>query len=210
MVKAYTFRCKHGHRGTEHWDCFKRANSKDIERVGFFDIEASSLNSNFGIVLSWCIKSDDGKLYKRIITPQEIRNGVYDKNLLIEFCDVARKFTRLIGYYSTKFDTCYLRSRCEYFNIEFPLFKELLHTDAYFVVKHKFGTLHSRRLGVACQFFGIEAKTHPLDGSIWIKCLSGDKKALNFVLTHNIEDVVSLEKLWNKISKYTRLTKTSI
>jgi uncharacterized protein YprB with RNaseH-like and TPR domain len=208
-LKRSRFRCKCGHNGLEHPNCYLRANLKDVERVGFFDIEASSL-TEFGIVLSYCIKEEGGRIYKRVLTPREIREGIYDKELLTQFCKDCRSFTRLIGYYSTKYDTCYLRMRCEYYKLPFPVFKEILHTDAYQVVKHKFGTFHSRRLGVACDFFGIKAKQHPLSPTIWVKCLSGDKRALDYVLSHNIEDVVSLEKLWHRIAKYTKLTKTSI
>ena len=209
IVKRYHFKCNCGHNGLEHPNCFKRANSQDTERIGFFDIEASSL-TEFGIVLSYCIKEDGGKIYKYVLSPDEIRRGIYDKNLLTQFCKDSRRFTRLIGFYSTKYDTCYLRMRCEYYKLPFPTFKEILHTDAYQVIKHKFGTFHSRRLGVVCQFYGIEAKQNPLNPTIWIRCLSGDKKALAYTLKHNEQDVVSLEKLWHRIAKYTKLTKTSI
>jgi hypothetical protein len=96
------------------------------------------------------------------------------------------------------------------YNLPFPLYNEVRHTDAYLVIKHKFGTLHSRRLGVVAPFYGISAKGHPLNPTIWLKCLSGNKKALDFVWTHNKEDVVSLKKLWKKVSKYVKLNKTSL
>lgn len=206
--KRLDFKCKHRHNGIDHHQCYDEHNGL-VERIGFYDIETSNLSADFGIVLSYCILSNDGKIYKRIITPEEIKSGVFDKNLLREFCRDVRKFDRIIGYYSLKFDAPFLRTRCVYHKLNFPLFREIKHTDAYFVVKRNLN-MHSRRLGVVAPFFGIAAKGHPLNGEVWLKCLSGNKKALRFVQVHNEEDVYSLKKLWNRIEGFTQLTKTSI
>ena len=208
ILKRYNFICVHHHRGTEHPKCYEQAKGLE-DNIGFLDIETSNLSSDFGVVLSYCIGSE-GKYKKRVLSQKEIRKGIYDRRLLEECCRDIKDFSRVVTYYGSKFDIPFLRSRCLYWSLDFPVFKEVLHTDAYLVVKYKFGTLHSRRLGVVAPFFGIEAKTHPLSPQIWFKCMSGDEKALQFVLTHNIEDVISLEKLWKKISKYTKLNKTSI
>jgi uncharacterized protein YprB with RNaseH-like and TPR domain len=195
--------------GIHHSTCYD--NSLGIaEKVGYLDIETSNLSSDFGCILSYCIKEDNGRIHGRTLTPSEIKNGVYDKELLREFCQEITHFTRVITYYGLRFDIPFLRSRCLLYHLSFPIYKQILHTDAYFVVRHKLGTLHSRRLGVVAPFYGIVSKEHPLNPTIWLKCLSGNKRALNFVFTHNKEDVVSLEKLWHKINKYTRLNKTSI
>jgi uncharacterized protein YprB with RNaseH-like and TPR domain len=77
------------------------------------------------------------------------------------------------------------------------------------MMKKKF-KLHSNKLGVACGFFGIKAKEHPLSPSIWFRAMAGKSDALKFILTHNLEDVYSTEKLMNKIWKYSRITKSSI
>jgi uncharacterized protein YprB with RNaseH-like and TPR domain len=206
--KRTAFRCAHHHNGIYHPNCYNK-HYGITERIGFYDIETSNLNADFGIILSYCILSNKGKLYHRIITPEEIKSGVFDKNLLKQLCKDVRNFDRIIGYYSSRFDAPFLRTRSIYHRLQFPIYKEISHTDAYMVAKHKL-LLHSRRLGVVAPFFGIKAKGHPLNGNIWLQCLSGDKKALDFVLTHNKEDVYSLRDLWHRIEKYTQLHKTSI
>ena len=96
-----------------------------------------------------------------------------------------------------------------YHKIDFPVYKEIRHTDAWKVARKKL-KLHSNRLGVVAPFFGIEAKGHPLNGEVWLKCLSGNKEALDFVMTHNIEDVESLRKVWHRMEDYQKVDKASL
>jgi len=118
-------------------------------------------------------------------------------------------FTRVIGHYSTFFDLPFLRTRAVYYGLDFPIYKDIYHTDTYFILKSKF-SLRSRSLGSACNFFGIESKGHKFNFDAWYSAAKGDKKAINHVLIHNIEDVVSTESLWKKIHDYVAETKRSI
>ena len=67
--KRFNFRCIHGHNGlpviTEHPQCYNRTHNL-IEKIGFFDIEiyGNNFNAPFGIVLTYCIKELNGKIYK--------------------------------------------------------------------------------------------------------------------------------------------------
>ncbi len=210
--KREAYKCEHGHNGLpgrkNHPSCYDRAHGLD-EKIGFLDIETSNLSADFGIILSYCIKEENGKITSRVLTRQEIQSDTFDKDLLKQFCEDVRKFDRVITYYGSRFDIPFLRTRCILHGLDFPIFKEIRHTDAYMIVKHKLN-LHSRRLAVVAPFFSIPAKAHPLNPTVWLKCLSGDEKALDFVLTHNKEDVESLEGVWHKIEDYTQLQKASI
>jgi len=210
LVKAYNYRCKHKHNGLAHLKCYMR-DKRVEERVGFLDIEASNLKANFGIVLSWCIKEEGGAISEAVIAPKEIKNEVYDKRILTELCDEMRKFDRLVTYYGgdRRFDLPFLRTRCVHFKLDFPMYKEVAHSDAYTIVRNKL-KLHRNSLQAACDFFGIKSKEHRLNSYIWLKCLSGNQEALDYVLKHNREDVISTEKLWEKINRYIRIAKTSI
>ena len=207
--KRLKFKCVHRHNGLTHSPCYDQAHGL-IEKVGYLDIETSNLSSDFGCILSYCIGDDNEKLIGRVLTPQEIKSGIYDKILLKELCADLKRFTRIITYYGSRFDIPFCRSRSLLYHLPFPTYKTLWHTDAYLVVKYKLGTLHSRRLGVVAPFYGISAKGHPLNPTVWLKCLSGNQNALNFVWSHNKEDVITLKRLWHKISQYTKLNRTSI
>jgi len=208
------FRCVHGHTNQEHPNCYKMANGKE-ERVGFCDIETSNLNATFGIIYTFCIKELDGEIYKYSVSTEDLYRGEFDKNLLKNFIETTEKFTRLVVHYGSdrKFDLPFLRSRAVYWGLPFPEYKFLFVSDTYNILKNKF-KLHSNRLETACDFFHIPAKKHKLNSDIWLLMITGNpklmKKALDYIMVHNIEDVISLERLWKKISKFTRIAKTSI
>lgn len=208
IVDRFNFTCVHGHNGLSHPNCYDQ-NNNIKKKIAFLDIETTNLKANWGFVFSYCLKEENGELIKRVLTSKEIKSGIYDKELLTQFCKDVRKFDRTIGYYSARFDVPFLRTRCVYYGLDFPIYKEVKHTDLYDIIKRKF-CLHSKRLQVVADFLGIESKKHPMNPSVWFKAMAGDEKALNWIITHNIEDVHTTEELWIKVNNYARITDTSI
>lgn len=181
------------------------------EKIGFLDIEASGLKATFGYMFSYCIKELDGELIANRVTKHEILGYDFDRRLMEDVCNDLRKFDRVVVQYGSdyKFDLPFLRTRAVYFGLDFPLYKEVAVTDTHAILKSKF-KLHSNRLETACDFFGIEAKGHKLKPSIWNKALAGDDESLDYILTHNKEDVINLEALYKKICGYVAESKRSI
>jgi len=215
VEKRNKFRCKHGHTGLGHPACYDAKNARKPEKVGFADIETTNLVATYGICLTYCIKEADGPIIKRSITLKDLYDGVFDRNLLKQFCEDAVKFDRLIFHYGNdrRFDMPFLRTRCELFGLNFPQPGMLLISDTYPVLRNKM-RLHSNRLQTACDFFGIESKGHKLTPEIALSMFTGNKKkmaaALRYYMVHNVEDVIATEKLWKRIGKYTRITNTSV
>lgn len=208
ILERHFFRCVHGHTGLEHKNCFDQKNGLD-KKIGFIDIESSNLKATYGIVFSYCIKELNGNIIKNAVTPKELKEGNYDKRLMEDFCNDARKFDRLIGYYSSIFDIPFLRSRCIYHHLDFPVYKEIKHTDLYMMIRNRFN-MHSKRLGAVCEFFGIESKEHPMTSHVWFRAMQGQQDALKYILKHNEEDVISTETLYKRVCNYSRITDTSI
>lgn len=208
------FKCPHGHNGLTHPQCFNQSKGTQ-EHIGFADIEASNLTATFGIVYTYCIKELDGGLIKRSISLEDLHKGDFDKNLIRKFIEDTKAFTRLVWHYGTdkKFDLPFLRTRAVKWGLPFPEYKCLYVSDTHPILRNKF-KLHSNRLETACDFFGIPAKEHKLNSDVWLDMITGNKrkmqKALNYILVHNQEDVISLELLWKKIAKFTKIGKTSI
>jgi len=200
--------CVHGHSLVAHPKCLRKELGKE-EKIGFVDIEASNLSATFGYIISYCIKEADGPIIERVLSPKDIKKHTFDKQLMKQFIIDSRKFDRLLGYYSTKFDIPFLRTRCVYFGLDFPLYSEIKHTDVYYIVRNKLN-LHRNRLETACEFFDIPCKGHRLNPTIWQRAMSGEKKALDYILQHNREDVISLELLYNKVNLFVQQTKRSI
>lgn len=194
-------RCKHGHSYLDHYNCFLKDHPKK-ERIGILDIETTGLEPRYSFMLTYCIKvKGSNHVYKGRISPKDITSRKYDKILIKQCINDIKKFDLIIGYYSSRFDIPYLRTRAVGYNIPFPLYKELNHKDLYFLVRSKF-KFASRRLGVVCDFFDIPSKNHPMKPAIWRDALSGRKRAIDYVLRHNIEDVKATEELYNKIIEF--------
>lgn len=208
LKKRTLFRCVHGHTGIDHPKCYDKKNNIE-EKIGFLDIETSNLKANYGFVICYVIKSGDGKILSRCLKPNEIKKGIYDRDLLKQLCKDVRKFDRIFTYYGARFDIPYLRTRTMFWKQDFPFFKEIKHTDLYFTVKSRMN-LHSRRLAVVCNFLGISAKMHTFNPQIWFRCMAGDKKALDYAVVHCKEDVNSTEGVWKRLQDFMKLTQTSL
>jgi len=195
------------HNGLEHPKCFNKL-AHINERIGILDVECSGLVADFGILLTWCIK-EYGKsdIYNDLINEKDLR-GDLDKRITKSLALEIQNYDTIITYYGTKFDLSFIRSRCLYHNLDFSPYGSIKHIDVYYMVKSKL-RLSRNRLETACRLLGIKGKTH-LDGRYWVKALTGDKKAINYILTHNKADVIILEKLYDRIKDYTKGTNRSI
>lgn len=196
-------RCVHRHNILTHPKCFKDIVDLDLsENIGFFDIEATGLKASFGYIFSYSILDKEGKnLISNVITQKEIYAGLFDKRLVSDLCEDLRKFDRVVTFYGTCYDIPFCRTRALLYGEDFPVHKEVLHTDLYYTIKHKL-KLHANRLQTACEFFSIPSKGHKLTPHVWQKAQAGDKDSLDYIVTHNKEDVVSTRLLYNKVNDY--------
>lgn len=181
------------------------------EKVGHLDIEASNLKAPWGLMLSYCIKMDGGDIIGRYITGKELKDKIYDKELLKELVENLRKFDKITTYYGGdfRFDLPFIRSRCLAYGISFPEHKELKSVDVYSICKKKL-CMHSNRLQAVCDFLNIPSKNHPITSEKWIGALSGDDSCLKYIFEHNKEDVVSLEQLYHKMVDFVGVQNQSI
>jgi uncharacterized protein YprB with RNaseH-like and TPR domain len=209
IVKMGQFRCKHGHTGLSHYNCYRKE-SGIPERIGYLDIECSNLKANFGIMLSYCIKvRDKNKIYKSVITKEELENGKLDKELVKRCINDMKNFDHLMGHYSSGYDIPFIRTRALYWGLKFPEYGEMLHTDVYYLARRVL-CLHSNRQDVIAEtILGHTEKTR-LNSRHWIMALQGDKKALAYVLKHNIGDVIDLEKNHKKLEVFARKSNRSM
>jgi uncharacterized protein YprB with RNaseH-like and TPR domain len=214
IKKRKNFRCVHHHNGFSHSNCYDQDNGL-VENIGFLDIEATDLSAPWGFIICYVLGDKCGKLIKRTITLKDLYNAEFDKNLLRQFCEDIKPFHRIVGHYigDRKYDIPMLRSRAELWKLPFPLYKFHYITDTHLILKNKF-RLKSNSLRSGCDFFGIKAKQHPIVTKYWNYLMTGNKKlmqeAIDYILVHNVEDVISTTKLFKRIAKYTKLAKTSI
>lgn len=200
-------KCEHGHSFLSHYQCYLRENPLK-EKIGYFDIEASNLNANFGIIFTYCIKTGGkDEILERTVTKKELSTCL-DKKVVEQCVKDLQKYDKIIGYYSARFDIPYVRSRALYNGLDFPAYGEIIHEDLYDNIKRKF-RLNSNRLETACRFLlGHSDKTH-LNSDYWIKALQGDKESLDYIVDHCRKDVIDLEKLHKRVEIFKKKSHTS-
>lgn len=216
-------RCKHRHTPITHPGCFRllpepekievvaeKQNWWDGKRIWYLDIEASSLNASFGITLSWVLKEQGSdKILSSVITKQELFDNTFDKRVIQELVDaLENNVDILVTYYGKGYDAKFVRTRALYWNIPFPGYGSIYHWDLYFTVKRNL-KLYRHSLEVVTAFLGIGGKTH-LNPQTWVFAQYGNKDALNEVLEHNIQDVLILEKLHERLGEFSKWTKASL
>lgn len=181
------------------------------ERVAFFDLEFHGFDANFGVLLSWAIKHQDGPLVHDVITRAEaIDYDKMDRRLCESFVEELKNVDLLVGFYSTKMDVPYIRSRCFWWDVPFPLFGEKKHHDMYYTAKRVL-KLHRGSQDAAARFLlKAEAEKNHVDMEKWTRARLGEKEALEFVLDHNDRDVRDLEKLYKILTPYVKMTRKSI
>ena len=203
--------CKHSHNFWKHPNCFVEEFGVK-EKIGILDIEPHNLNADYGVCICYTIKEYGKEIYYQDnITAKDIKKGWEDKRVLENLVKDLRRFDRIVGFYISdrKFDLPYLRSRCMKYNIDFPAYGELWITDLHSIVRNKM-KLRRRSLRVVCDHLDIPSKSIFTTPEMALARIRGDKKALKESSSHAREDVVSTEKLYDRLNPYFKLTKTSI
>lgn len=209
IIKMSKMRCKHGHRYTEHLNCYIEEQMGKGPKVGFLDIETSNLSADFGIMFTYVIKVlDADEYYTHLITPQELQSTL-DRKVVTQLAEDIQRFDLLVTYYGTKFDIPFARTRAVNLGIEFPDFGSIQHKDAYYIVRNKFRLSRNRLENASRILIGKTEKTH-MAPEEWIRALMGDEKSLAYIQDHCIKDVKDLEKLYKKVIPFVQNSTRSI
>ena len=201
-------RCKHFHTFLEHYNCYLEENPLN-EKIGFWDIEASNLNANYGIMFCYAIKvGGKNKILERCITQKELGTCL-DKEVVKQCIKDIEKFDRIVTFYGKRFDFPFLRTRAVINDLPFFNYGEVIHEDLYFNIKYKF-KFHSNRLQNACKVLLGDSDKTVIEPRYWVKAVQGDKKSLDYIVKHRRYDVQDLDKLYDKVYTFTRKTDTSI
>jgi len=213
ILKYANKTCVHGHPLLSHPNCLAKE-IKFTENVGFLDIETSNFTATFGVVTTWCIKRYGGEILEGHLQGEDFENkfGFYDRRILQDCINAIQEFDRIVVYWGKdrRFDIPFLRTRAAIMGLVFPIWQENLVFDLYDIVKNKF-RFGRNSLASACMALGISAKETDISPDMWVKATIGrDEQAMSWILQHNREDVISTEALWDRISQFSNIPKTSI
>jgi DNA polymerase elongation subunit (family B) len=167
-------------------------------KIVFWDLETTNLNANFGYLLCTGYKELGDKKAKVISIsdfPSFKSDPTNDKFLVEEFRKVLAEADVTLGWYSSRFDVPYMSSRLLYHGLD--VLPPTPHIDLWRTARYKL-RLNSNRLASVAAFLDLEEKT-PLTGPIWIKAAAGDKKSIEYVKEHCLQDVEVLEQAYLKL-----------
>jgi uncharacterized protein YprB with RNaseH-like and TPR domain len=177
-----------------------------IMRTAGWDIEATNLDADMGIMLCSSIKPLGEKaITHRIDESPGYREKPWDdKWLAKKVRDELENYMVLLGWNHVGYDLPFLNTRllahgCKPLDVAGICMVDLLWASRYRL------RLHSNRLDSVIQYLATKTQKTPLLGSLWIRAMAGDKKALDKVVEHNIHDVDALEEVSNRLSKFVKL-----
>lgn len=177
----------------------------------FFDIEVSP-----DIVLTWGIGNKISISHDSIIQERAIicicwkwadEEKVYslkwekgdDKEMLQKFAKVMDSADEVIGQNSDNFDIKWVRTRCLYHGI--PISPKFNSLDTLKMARAGF-RFNANRLDYMGKFLGYGGKVKT-DYDMWKDILlKNDTKAMTLMVDYCKEDVILLEKVYNRLQEY--------
>lgn len=218
IKKRMGFKCKHGHNGLTHKNCYDVAHNIE-ERIGFLDIEAEDLSADYGIMFNWCIlDGKTNKIHQDVITLEDIKNGSSksrnvppreDKRITQSLIKTLENYDRVVAHYGSRYDVPFIRTRAVICGVDFPTYGMLNQTDTWVILKNKFKLSRNSLQNATLKLLGQTRKDH-LSLAVKHGCLRGEKWALDISVQHCRKDVLDLRDLYNEIHWSMKKTKTSI
>lgn len=121
-----------------------------------------------------------------------------DRQLLIEFIEVANQADEIVGHYGNHFDWPWIRTRILYHKLPpVPVWKTV-DTKA---LASKYFYFQSNKLDYISDFLGHGRKLHT-DFQLWKDVLAGDQKALDYMCKYCGVDVKRLESVYHDIAPF--------
>lgn len=171
-------------------------------KIGFFDIEASNLDADFGIILCAAVKEYHGRV--KTFVNEEINEGS-DRKIVGQLLEELNQYDILVTFNGAFFDFAWMNSKA----IEYGfgrLHADIKHIDLFFTCRRHL-KIHNKSLDSVCSYLGIEGKTH-LVGKRWRRAMVGIRADLGYVREHNRQDVIILERLFDRVKSYITTIRT--
>jgi len=172
----------------------KNNNSVNLDFV-CFDLETTNLTADFSIILCACIKPFGRApiVFRADECNKNWKTHRMDDTIIVQ--KIAKELSKhaiVITHYGSKFDLPFLKAKMAKCCI--PTLPPMFNIDTWRIAKNNF-QIGSRRLANMSVYFELGKKSG-VDGPLWLKAgMDGDKKAMDEIVEHNIQDVILLERL---------------
>jgi len=212
-------------------DLYKKATmqqkykDKEIDKIGYLDIETSGLQADFDIILSWAILIRDVQTGKTSVEYDVLKKSDFDlahkkknadlidKRLCESVIDVINECDCLIGHWFVgkhRHDMPFIRTRCAINKIEgLPEHRVIRFGDT-----QKWGSqlyrLHNYGLDSLAQMFDLNVKKTRLEPKIWKNACIGIKADLDYIVDHNVKDVKITYQVHKGLEKHVPIPATYV
>jgi uncharacterized protein YprB with RNaseH-like and TPR domain len=159
-------------------------------RTAIWDIEAGGLDANYDVMLCATIKQLEGPMEVFQIGDKRWN----DKKLLREVSDYLTNFDVLVHHYGDRYDVPFTNTRLLIQGLPLLDLSNTILVDTWWTARHAY-KFNNNRLATLIDALGTPTSKSPLDGPIWIKAKAGGKRALDYIVEHNIRDVEALEEV---------------
>lgn len=170
-------------------------------RILSWDIEASSLNADFGIILCVGFKEvGRGKAEVLNILDYEDVSGDLikaEKKLLKDVTIRLLDSDMWLTHFGTWYDINFVNSRLIYHKLPIipPNFN---HIDTWKIAKNKL-KLRNNRLITLSEFLGTEDEKNAIRPEQWIRAIGGHRPSMDYIVEHCRRDVCVLEEVYERI-----------
>lgn len=170
-------------------------------RILSWDIEASGLNADFGIVL--CVGFlEVGKKTPEVLNILDYRAADGDliraeKQLLKDVTTRLLDCDVWLTHFGTWYDINFVNSRLIYHRLPIipPNFS---HIDTWKISKNRL-KLRNNRLVTISEFLGTEEEKDKIKPEQWLRALGGHKPSMAYILQHCRKDVVVLAEVYDRL-----------
>jgi len=195
----------------------------DIKTIGYLDIETSGLTADFDIMLSYSVlirdtQTEEIKIKSGVLKHSDFEYArqkgdadLIDKLLVTDLIRDIKDIDLLIGHWfigKHRHDIPFIRTRCAINHIPgFPHYRKVRYGDT-----QKWGStlyrLHNNGLDSIASMFDVHVKKTRLEPKMWKNACIGVKKALDYVLDHNIKDVKITHKIHRGMEEWVPIPAT--
>jgi len=175
-------------------------------RIGYFDIETTNLDADFGMMLCWCIKPRGRKdIDFGMVTKEELFNLEWDKRITAELLATFNKYDILYTHWGAdrRFDLPFIRTRAYKHNLQdgLPDKDEKFIRDTWPIARCKLKLSRNSLERIASALNIGSVKKTFLDPDKLMRARYGSETDLDWILLHCKRDVQLLERVHRKLEK---------
>lgn len=172
--------------------------SSNPMKIISFDIEASNLSADFGIVLSAGFK-EVGKGKPEVLNILDYRDSSGDlikaeRRLLKDISAKLLEGDVWLTHYGTWYDIPFINTRLIYHRLP-VLPPNYAHIDTWKVSRNRL-KLRNNRLITLQEHLGTFEEKNAIRPEQWLRALGGHKPSMAYIVEHNRRDVVVLEEVY--------------